>query len=174
MNYVQIDTQSDPESPTQPSSMNQKDLSKVLVKELHEIGISDAELDEHGYVYATIPATKTGENIPVICYCAHVDTAPDCSGSGVKPILHKAWNGNDIVLPDDPTIVVSTTKHPYLKERIGDDIITASGTTLLGADDKAGCGRHHGSGRLPDGQQRHPTRQNPHPLYPRRRSRPAA
>ncbi len=137
MRYVQIDTQSDPNSEAQPSTEKQKDLSRVLVEELQAMGISDAELDEHGYVYATIPAT-TDKDVPVICYCAHVDTAPDCSGKGVKPILHKAYDGNDITLPDDTSVVISTKNHPYLKERIGDDIITASGTTLLGADDKAG------------------------------------
>lgn len=135
--YVQVDTQSDPTSETQPSTEKQKDLSRILVEELKQIGITDAELDEHGYVYGTIPAT-TDKNVPVLCYCAHVDTAPDCSGKGVKPILHMQWNGQDIVLPDDPSIVISTKNHPYLKERIGDDIITASGLTLLGADDKAG------------------------------------
>lgn len=137
MRYVQVDTQSDPTSPSQPSTEKQKDLSRILVKELLEIGIKDAELDEHGYVYATIPAT-TDKDVPVLCFCAHVDTAPDCSGEGVKPILHKNYDGSDIILPDDNTIVVSTKDHPYLKERIGDDIITASGLTLLGADDKAG------------------------------------
>lgn len=137
MRYVQIDTQSDPASPTQPSTEKQKDLSRVLVEELKQIGINDAELDEHGYVYATIPATTT-KQVPVICYCAHVDTAPDCSGKDVKPILHKAWDGSDIILPDDNNVVISTKNHPYLAQRIGDDIITASGTTLLGADDKAG------------------------------------
>jgi tripeptide aminopeptidase len=137
MRYVQIDTQSDPNSPTQPSTEKQKELSLLLLQELHEMGISDAELDIHGYVYATIPAT-TDKDVPVICYCSHVDTAPDCSGKDVKPILHKAYNGSDIVLPDDNSIVINTMEHPYLKERIGDDIITASGNTLLGADDKAG------------------------------------
>jgi tripeptide aminopeptidase len=137
LRYVQIDTQSDPHSPSQPSTEKQKDLSRILVEELKQLGISDAELDEHGYVYATIPATSD-KDVPVLCYCSHVDTAPDCSGTGVKPILHMAWDGKDIVLPDDPTVVISTKEHPYLKERIGDDIITASGTTLLGADDKAG------------------------------------
>lgn len=138
MRYVQIDTQSDPASPTQPSTEKQKDLSRILVEELKAIGITDAELDEHGYVYATIPATSGKENVPVLCFCSHVDTAPDCSGTGVQPILHAKWNGQDIVLPDDPTVVISKTEHPYLEQRIGDDIITASGTTLLGADDKAG------------------------------------
>jgi len=137
MRYVQVDTQSDPTSPSQPSTEKQKDLSRILVKDLHAIGIADAELDEHGYVYATIPAT-TDKNVPVLCYCSHVDTAPDCSGTGVKPILHKNYTGDDITLPDDAGVVISTKDHPYLKERIGDDIITASGTTLLGADDKAG------------------------------------
>jgi tripeptide aminopeptidase len=137
MRYVQIDTQSDAASPSQPSTEKQKDLSRMLLEELKQIGLTDAELDEHGYVYATIPAT-TGKNVPVLCYCSHVDTAPDCSGTGVKPILHMSWDGSNIVLPDDPSVVISTKEHPYLKERIGDDIITASGTTLLGADDKAG------------------------------------
>jgi tripeptide aminopeptidase len=138
MRYVQIDTQSDPASPTQPSTEKQKDLSRILVDELKAIGVTDAELDEHGYVYGTIPATTDKANVPVLCFCSHVDTAPDCSGAGVQPILHPKWNGQDIVLPDDPTIVISKNDHPYLEQRIGDDIITASGTTLLGADDKAG------------------------------------
>lgn len=137
MRYVQVDTQSDPASPSQPSTMKQKDLSRILVEELKQIGIADAELDEHGYVYATIPAT-TDKQVPILCFCSHVDTAPDCSGTGVKPVLHMSYDGKDIVLPDDPTVVITTREHPYLKERIGDDIITASGTTLLGADDKAG------------------------------------
>ena len=137
MRYVQVDTQSDPASNTQPSTMKQKDLSRILVQELLAIGLADAVLDEHGYVYATIPAT-TNKQVPVLCYCAHVDTAPDCSGRGVKPILHPKWDGSDIMLPDDSSVVITRKTHPYLNERIGDDIITASGTTLLGADDKAG------------------------------------
>jgi len=137
MRYVQIDTQSDPNSKSNPSSEKQKTLGKMLVQELRELGISDAELDEYGYVYATLPSNTTKE-VPVICFCAHVDTAPDCSGTGVKPILHERYDGSDIVLPDDPTQVITTDEHPYLKEKIGEDIITASGTTLLGADDKAG------------------------------------
>lgn len=137
MRYVQIDTTADPNSDTQPSSMKQKDLSKVLVRELIEMGITDAELDAHGYVYASIPSNCSKE-VPTICFCAHVDTAPDCSGTDVKPILHKNYDGNDIVLPDDTSVVISTKNHPYLLNRIGDDIITASGLTLLGADDKAG------------------------------------
>ncbi len=137
MRYVQIDTQSDPNSPTQPSTEKQKDLSKILVEELLAIGIVDAELDEHGYVYATIPS-NVDKQVPVICFCAHVDTAPDCSGKDVKPIIHKNYTGADIILPDDNNVVISTKEHPYLLEKIGDDIITASGKTLLGADDKAG------------------------------------
>jgi tripeptide aminopeptidase len=137
MRYVQIDTQSDPLSETQPSTEKQKNLSRLLVDELKEMGISDAHLDEYGYVYATVPAT-INKKVPVICFCSHVDTAPDASGGGVKPILHKNYDGKDIVLPDDNTQVITTEEHPYLKQKIGEDIITASGTTLLGADDKAG------------------------------------
>ena len=137
LRYVQIDTQSDPTSTTQPSTEKQKDLSRILVRELLELGIGDAELDEHGYVYATIPS-NSNKNVAVICLCAHVDTSPDASGTNVKPILHKNYDGIDIVLPDDKSIVITTKEHPYLKHRIGDDILTASGKTLLGADDKAG------------------------------------
>jgi len=137
INYAKIDTEADPNSTTFPSSMKQKDLGKLLVKELLEMGISDAEMDEWGYVYATIPA-NTSKEVPTICFCAHMDTAPDCSGKDVKPILHKNYNGDPITLPDDNSQIITTEKHPYLKEKIGDDIITASGLTLLGADDKAG------------------------------------
>lgn len=137
LRYVVIDTQSDPESTTIPSTEKQKNLGKVLVKELKAIGISDAKLDKYGYVYATIPATST-KKVPVICYCSHMDTSPDCSGANVKPIIHKNYQGGDIVLPDDPTQVLHPADHPNLKEQIGNDIITASGTTLLGADNKAG------------------------------------
>ena len=137
MRYVQTDTQSDPHSGSFPSTEKQKNLSRILVKELQEMGIADAELDEHGYVYATL-SSNTGRKAPVICFCSHVDTSPDCSGEGVKPILHRNYDGSDIVLPDDPTQVISTTAHPYLLQKTGEDIITASGTTLLGADDKAG------------------------------------
>src|SRR3989442_14727817 len=119
MRYVQVDTQSDPASPSQPSTEKQKDLSRILVDELQAMGIKDAELDQHGYVYATIPATSS-KNVPVLCYCSHVDTAPDCSGTGVKPILHKKYDGKDIILPDDNNVVISVKDHPYLKERIGD------------------------------------------------------
>ena len=152
LEYVQIDTQSDPDSLTFPSTEKQKELSNLLVTELLEMGIQDAHMDENGYVMATIPSTipsnisssnvKHGEAnnnpIPVICFCAHVDTAPDCSGINVKPILHQNYNGAPIVLPDDANQIITTNQYPYLKEFIGDMIITASGKTLLGADDKAG------------------------------------
>lgn len=137
LRYVQIDTQSDPLSSSVPSTEKQKDLSRVLVEELKQIGIDDAHLDEWGYVYATIPS-NTDKNVPVICFCSHVDTAPDSSGAGVKPIVHKNYDGRDIVLPDDRTQIITMREQPYLKQKIGDDIITASGKTLLGADDKAG------------------------------------
>jgi len=137
MRYVAIDTQSDPERSTFPSTEKQKDLSSLLAAELVQMGVADAHMDEWGYVYATIPA-NTDKTVPVICFCSHVDTAPDCSGSNVKPILHHQYAGQDIILPDDPAQVITTKEHPYLLQKIGDDIITASGLTLLGADDKAG------------------------------------
>lgn len=137
LRYVQVDTQSDPESISFPSTEKQKNLSHILADELRAMGIEDAHVDEHGYVYATLPANVT-HPVPVICFCAHVDTAPDCSGTNVKPIVHKAFNGNDIVLPDDASQIISTREHPYLLQKVGKDIITASGKTLLGADDKSG------------------------------------
>jgi len=135
--YVQVDTQSDPESTTFPSTEKQKNLSRILVQELLDLGLEDAHLDEYGYVYATLKS-NVEHNVPVICYCAHVDTSPDCTGAGVKPIVHTNYQGQDLVLPDDTSQVIRTSEHPYLLEKIGEDIITASGTTLLGADDKAG------------------------------------
>jgi tripeptide aminopeptidase len=137
MRYVQIDTQSDPNSGTHPSTEKQKNLSRLLVEELKAIGISNAVLDDYGYVYAEIPS-NTEKTVNAICFCAHVDTAPDCTGENVKPIIHKNYDGADIVLPEDSSQIISIKEHPYLKEKIGDDMITASGTTLLGADDKAG------------------------------------
>ncbi|NBB19053.1 peptidase T [Runella sp. CRIBMP] len=138
LRYVQIDTQSDPNSTTQPSTEKQKDLSRLLVTELFEMGVLDAHLDEHGYVYATLPANTTKYNVPVICFSSHVDTSPDCSGAGVKPIVHTKWDGSDIVLPDDSSQVLRQSEHPDLTAQIGNDIVTASGKTLLGADNKAG------------------------------------
>jgi tripeptide aminopeptidase len=137
MRYVQVDTQSDPQSETYPSTAKQKDLGRILADELQQMGIEDAHMDDWGYVYATIPS-NVRKKVPVICFCAHMDTAPDCSGTGVKPILHKNYQGEDIILPDDTTQVLRMADYPYLKTQIGNDIITASGTTLLGSDDKAG------------------------------------
>src|SRR5690606_28519390 len=102
-----------------------------------ELGIKDAHLDEHGYVFATLPANTTKE-VPVICFCAHMDTSPDCSGLNVKPIIHKDYQGQDLILPDDPKQIIKESEHPDLAKQHGNDIITASGTTLLGADNKAG------------------------------------
>jgi tripeptide aminopeptidase len=135
--YAKIDTQSDPNSDTCPSTEKQKNLSRVLVEELKAMGISDAELDQHGYVYATIPS-NTSKNIPVLCFCSHVDTSPDCSGTNVNPVIHKKYNGGDIVLPNDKTQVIKFSEHVALADQIGNDIITTDGTTLLGADNKAG------------------------------------
>ncbi len=137
MRYARIDTQSDPFSALTPSTEKQKNLSRMLVEELKNAGIEDVELDEKGYVYATIPSNST-KNLPVLCFCAHVDTAPDCSGTDVKPILHRDYPCTEIVLPDDPNIIISPADFPELLQKKGEDIITASGLTLLGADDKAG------------------------------------
>lgn len=138
MEYVQVDTQSDPQSNSFPSTEKQKNLSKKLVEELKGMGIKRVELDEFGYVYTTIPGNTEKTEVPVICFCSHVDTAPDCSGNNVKPLLHKNYQEENIVLPDDKTQILSPATHPYLRKHIGGDIITASGLTLLGADDKAG------------------------------------
>lgn len=137
LRYVKIDTQSDPASATCPSTAKQKDLGNLLVKELLEMGIQDAHLDEHGYVYATIPG-NTPKLVPVICFCSHMDTSPDCSGKNVNPQVHKNYDGKDIVLPNDKTQIIKVEEHPSLKKQIGNDIITTDGTTLLGADNKAG------------------------------------
>lgn len=137
LRYVQIDTQSDPHSLSTPSTEKQKDLSSTLASELKAMGIQDVETDSYGYVYATIPA-NIDRPIPVICFCSHVDTAPDCSGTNVKPLLHKNYQGADIILPDDTSQIISVKNYPYLGKQIGKDIITASGLTLLGADDKSG------------------------------------
>ncbi len=137
LRYVQIDTTANPDSATSPSSAIQLDLQRLLVEELKDIGAQDVELTEYGAVLATIPATVDTE-VPVIGLLAHVDTSPAFSGTNVKPIVHRNYDGSDIVLPDDPSQVLSTANLPYLKQKIGEDIVTASGTTLLGADDKAG------------------------------------
>lgn len=136
--YAQIDTQSDPHSPTIPSTEKQKDLAKVLVQELHDLGVTNAEMDEFGYVYASLPANTDKTNVAEICFCSHMDTSPDASGKNVKPIIHKNYDGSDLVLPDDHSVVLKMAEHKDLKAQIGNDIITASGETLLGADNKAG------------------------------------
>jgi tripeptide aminopeptidase len=137
LRYVTIDTQSDPESPTCPSTEKQKDLGRLLVSELQALGLADAHLDENGYVYATIPAT-TSKKVPVICFCSHMDTSPDCAGANVKPQVVRDYRGGDITLPADPSQIIRVAEHPALKDQIGNDIITTDGTTLLGADNKAG------------------------------------
>src|SRR6202789_4519536 len=137
LRYVVIDTQSDPASPTCPSTEKQKDLGRLLAAELREIGLSDAHLDEHGYVYATIPA-NTDKQVPVICFCSHMDTPPDCTGANVKPQIVRNYQGGDIVLPANPSQVIRFAEHPSLAHQIGHDIVTTDGTTLLGADNKAG------------------------------------
>jgi tripeptide aminopeptidase len=137
LRYVVIDTQSDPASSTCPSTEKQKNLGRLLVSELQAMGVTDAHLDEHGYVYATIPANTT-KKVPVICFCSHMDTSPDCTGRGVKPQVVRNYRGGDIVLPKDPTQVIRVADHPALSDQIGNDIVTTDGTTLLGADNKAG------------------------------------
>jgi tripeptide aminopeptidase len=136
--YAKIDTTADPNSTTFPSSEIQKNLGRLLVDELKVFGATDVEMDEWGYVFATIPSNSEKSNVPTICFCSHMDTAPDCSGTNVKPIVHRNYQGEPITLPDDTTQIVTKEKHTYLKGKYGDDIITASGETLLGADDKAG------------------------------------
>jgi len=140
--YVKIDTQSQEDVEDQcPSTEKQKDLSRLLVTELNEIGLMDAEMDEHGYVMATLPgnlSTDDEKKVPVIGFLGHVDTSPEVSGKDVKPIVHENYQGGDIVLPGDPTHVIRVDENPELKKYIGDDIITSDGTTLLGADNKAG------------------------------------
>ncbi len=138
LRYVRIDTQSDASSPTCPSTEKQKNLSRILVEELKAMGIQDVELDEHGYVYATIPATSSKQNVPVICFCSHVDTSPDLTGKDVNPIVHRNYMGQDIELPAGHGAILRPSEHPDLRKQIGHDVITTDGSTLLGADDKAG------------------------------------
>lgn len=138
MRYVKIDTQSDPESNSHPTTEKQKKLSRLLLRELNGIGITDASTDEYGYVYVAIPGNSEKKNIPAVCFCSHIDTAPDCSGYDVKPVLHRYYDGSDIVLPDDPAQVLRMKDNPYLEKHLNSGVITASGLTLLGADDKSG------------------------------------
>jgi tripeptide aminopeptidase len=137
LRYVTIDTQSDPESPSSPSTEKQKDLGRVLAAELKAMGVEDAHLDDFGYVYGTIPGNTT-KKVPVICFCSHMDTSPDVTGKDVKPQMVKNYRGGDITLPGDTSQVIRFAEHPALKNQIGNDIITTDGTTLLGADNKAG------------------------------------
>jgi tripeptide aminopeptidase len=136
LRYAAVDTQSDPSSTTYPSTAKQLDLSRLLVDELREIGLADVELTEPGYVFATLPGTVDGT--PTVGLIAHVDTSSAASGTGVSPIVHRAWEGEPIVLPGDPTQVLDPDDMPGLAERVGHDLVTSDGTTLLGADDKAG------------------------------------
>ena len=136
LRYVVIDTQASVESTGYPSSAKQLDLSRLLVEELCAIGLADAELTEHGYVFATLPGTVA--DTPTVGLIAHVDTSPDAPGTGVRPIVHHAYGGGPIRLPGDPTQVLDPAELPSLAARVGHDIVTSDGTTLLGADDKAG------------------------------------
>ena len=138
LRYVTFDTQSDERSETYPSTARQLTLLNQLVDELKAIGISDASIDQYGYVMATIAATPGKEQVPAVGFVAHVDTSPEVSGANVRPIVHKNYDGRDLVLPDDPSMVLRQADNPELKEQHGHDIITASGLTLLGSDDKSG------------------------------------
>ncbi len=137
LTYVKFDTQSSEESDTYPSTEKQKELGRHLEKELKEMGLQDVNMDEHGYVFATLPS-NVDYDVPVIGYISHMDTSPEVSGANVNPIIHENYQGQDIVLPNDPEQVIEFAKNPELKHCIGQDIITTDGTTLLGADDKAG------------------------------------
>ena len=138
LRYVQYDTRSDETSTTVPSTLSQLIFQKALAAELRALGLRDADVDGHGYVMATIPATTTKVSVPAIGFIAHVDTSPEMTGAGVKPIIHAQYDGRDLVLPDDPAVVLRFDAIPALADQMGHDIVTASGTTLLGADDKAG------------------------------------
>jgi tripeptide aminopeptidase len=138
LRYVAIDTQAAEESDSYPSTRKQLDLLHLLKEELRAIGLSDVTLDEYGYVFASIPATSSKADVPVIGFIAHVDTSPELTGAGVKPIVHRNYQGQDLVLPHDPSAVLRLADNPALEEQRGNDIVTASGTTLLGADNKAG------------------------------------
>jgi tripeptide aminopeptidase len=135
LRYVTIDTQSAEQSATYPSTAKQLDLSRLLVRELREAGLADAELTEHGYVFATLPGTA---DAPVVGLIAHVDTTPETPGGGVRPIVHEDYDGGAIVLPGDPAQVLDPDEEPALAARLGHELVTSDGTTLLGADDKAG------------------------------------
>ena len=137
LRYAGFDTQSREDADTYPSTEKQKTLGKILVEELREMGLADAGMDDYGYVTATLPATAK-KKVPVMGLIAHMDTSPDVSGAGVKPLVHRNYQGEDIVLPGDPSQVIRESENPHLRNHRGHDIITSDGTTLLGADDKAG------------------------------------
>ena len=137
LSYVKIDTKSNHEFKTTLSTEKKKNLGKILEEELVKMGLTDAHMDEHCYVYATLPANTT-KKVPVICFCSHMDTSPDCSGENVNPVVHTNYKGADIILPNDKTQIIKFSEHVDLKNQIGNDIITTDGTTLLGADNKAG------------------------------------
>ena len=166
LRYVKIDTTADPASSTTPSSQNQFDLLNLLVEELKEIGAQDVTLTAYGAVLATIPATVDAP-VPTIALLAHVDTAPQFPGKDVKPIVHRSYGGEDIVLPDDPEQVLSPKALPYLAQKVGDDIVTASGKTLLGADDKAGIAIIMAAARHLLQTPGSAARQDPHRLHAR-------
>ena len=138
LQYVQVDTQSEESSPTCPSTPGQMELQKRLRDELMGLGAADVRLTEHGYVLATIPATTRKAGVPAVAFLAHVDTAPDFSGKNVKPIVHRRYDGGPIRFPDNPRLVLDAAAAPELPQAKGKDVVTASGNTLLGADDKAG------------------------------------
>ena len=138
LRYARMDSRADDSSEACPTTPGQLELQRLLEAELHEIGLLDVTLDDNGYLMATIPASPGAPERPVVGFIAHVDTSPEMSGTNVKPIVHPEWDGRDIVLPDDPTAILRASDHPDLAAQIGHDIVTASGTTLLGADDKAG------------------------------------
>lgn len=138
LRYVQVDTQSHEASKTQPSTEGQRYLLRMLRDELGEMGAADVALDDHGYLTASVPATVSRQGVPAVGFLAHVDTSPETPGRNVKPIVHEGYDGRDLVLPDDPAMVLRASEDPALARQLGSDIVTASGLTLLGADDKAG------------------------------------
>ena len=166
LRYVKIDTTADPTSPTSPSAQIQFDLLNLLADELKEIGAQEVTLTDYGAVLASIPATVQVD-VPTVALLAHVDTAPQFSGTNVKPIVHRSYNGEDLVLPDDPSKVLSPKELPYLGQKVGDDVVTASGTTLLGADDKAGIAIIMAAARASAAEPGPAARPDPHRLHAR-------
>lgn len=138
LRYVQVDTRSDERSTTFPTTEGQWELLRLLRQELEELGLQEVELDAHGYLFATVPPTVQDPKLPTVGFLAHVDTSPELSGSGVRPLVHRNYRGEPIVLPDAPNAILSPENDPALWEAVGEDLVTASGTTLLGADDKCG------------------------------------